>query len=191
MFLIPLPSCVLKPLVPASLPPGPAQVPADPTWMSLGSRQPSPPDPPATLSPWCSSLHKGRSTASRVPSSPGPEVLRSAERTHFSPGRRPVSTASPSPHSLTAFSITQTRHRPVGPVFRQGSRRDLKLNSPHPDSASLPNLRPPAAGNSGFPAAQTKDLGVAKTPLSLTSQMPRIFFPLRYSSCKICFKCTI
>ena len=79
------------------------------------------------------------------------------------------------------------RHGPVGPVFRQGTRRDLKLNSPRPDSASLPNLRSPAAGNSGFPAAQTKDLGVAKTPLSLTSQMPRIFFPLRYSSCTILY----
>lgn len=135
MFLTPLPSCALKPLVPASLPPAPPRSPLTPHgchWAAaslhhLTRQQHSAPQP---LSPWCSSLHAGRSTVSRVPSGPGP---RSPPQCRVDPAQ------SLTLSCLNCLSIPSQshgfQHHPDAPQAcwpspPAGTHRDLKLNSP-------------------------------------------------------------
>ena len=175
--------------------------------MSLGSPQPSPPDPSATLSaaaavcgglfpltqdgapplPGCPPAPGQGTSTSRVPSSPW------AGHRHFPGalqplGPRPSLQCGVNPaqaltlsfqlpfHPLTDLSITQTRHRP-------DSRAPAETSSSTAPPGPCVPPRPAAASSSGFAAAQTKDLGVAKTPHFLTSRMPRILFSTEaYSS---------
>lgn len=181
MFLTPLPSCALKPLVPASLPPAPPRSPLTPHgchWAAaslhhLTCQQHSAPQP---LSPWCSSLHAGRSTVSRVPSGPGPEVP-SAVQSGPSSVLDAVLSQLPL-HPLTVSRLSASPRRATGLLAQSSGGHPQRPQAQQPPWTLHPSptcgLQLPATR--AVQLLRPKTLGLPRPLFTSHSKCPEYFF---------------